>query len=110
MSNALAETRGLHVVVQMPFLDGGTLDLDSIDTLSALYYRYGAQGLTVLGVSGEAMKLTVDETIAVAARYVGQAEHAGHGRKGRRDDLPALGGAHRRGSAALFRGGLCPDR
>ncbi|MCT4373448.1 dihydrodipicolinate synthase family protein [Yangia mangrovi] len=76
MSNALARTKGLHVVAQTPFLDDGAVDYASIDTLSAFYYRHGAQGLTVLGVSGEAQKLTVDETIAVAARYVAAA--AGH--------------------------------
>ncbi|WP_174804471.1 dihydrodipicolinate synthase family protein [Martelella limonii] len=74
MSKTLADTCGLHVVAQTPFLDDGTLDLESIDTLSAFYYRHGAEGLTVLGVSGEAQKLTVDETIAVAARYVSAAD------------------------------------
>ena len=74
MSKALSETTGLHVVAQTPFQDDGAVDYDSIDTLSAFYYRHGAQGLTVLGVSGEAQKLTVDETIAVAARYVAAAD------------------------------------
>lgn len=74
MSRKLADTCGLHVVAQTPFLDDGTLDLGSIDTLSAFYYHHGAEGLTVLGVSGEAQKLTVDETIAVAARYVAAAD------------------------------------
>ncbi|MGV0908781.1 dihydrodipicolinate synthase family protein [Martelella sp. FOR1707] len=74
MSRKLADTCGLHVVAQTPFLNDGTLDLGSIDTLSAFYYRHGAEGLTVLGVSGEAQKLTVDETIAVAARYVAAAD------------------------------------
>lgn len=74
MSNALSETRGLHVVAQTPFLDDGSVDYASIDTLSAFYYGHGARGLTVLGVSGEAQKLTVDETVAVAARYVRAAQ------------------------------------
>ena len=66
----LSQTRGLHVVAQTPFLPDGAVDFDSIDTLSAFYYRHGAQGLTVLGFSGEAQKLTPDEAVAVAARYV----------------------------------------
>ncbi|WP_417695301.1 dihydrodipicolinate synthase family protein [Roseibium sp.] len=69
----LEQTQGLHVVAQTPFLEDGAVDFGSIDTLSAFYYGHGAQGLTVLGVSGEAQKLTVDETIAVAARYVAAA-------------------------------------
>ena len=70
----LDDCRGLHVVAQTPFRQDGALDLDSIDTLSAFYYRHGAQGLTILGVSGEAAKLTPDETVAVAARYIKAAD------------------------------------
>lgn len=61
---------GLYVVAQTPFTADGAVDLDSIDTLSEFYYRHGAQGLTVLGVSGEAAKLTPTEAIAVAKRFV----------------------------------------
>ncbi|SES15724.1 4-hydroxy-tetrahydrodipicolinate synthase [Tranquillimonas rosea] len=61
---------GLHVVAQTPFRADGAVDFDSIDTLSAFYYRHGAQGLLVLGVSGEAQMLTPDEAVAVAARFV----------------------------------------
>ena len=71
---ALLECRGLHVVAQTPFQADGALDLDSIDTLSAFYYKHGAKGLTVLGVSGEQAKLTPDESIAVAARFIAAAQ------------------------------------
>lgn len=76
MMSSLKDCTGLHVVAQTPFRADGALDLDSIDTLSAFYYRHGAQGLTVLGVSGEQGKLTPDESIAAAARFVRAA--AGH--------------------------------
>jgi 4-hydroxy-tetrahydrodipicolinate synthase len=69
----LADLKGLHVVAQTPFSPSGDVDFSSIDTLSAFYYRHGARGLTVLGVSGEAEKLTPDEAIAVAARFVAAA-------------------------------------
>ena len=62
--------RGLHVVAQTPFREDGALDLDSIGTLSAFYYKHGAQGLTVLGVSGEQGKLTPDECVVVASGFV----------------------------------------
>ena len=42
---AMRGCRGLHVVAQTPFREDGALDLDSIDTLSAFYYKHGAQGL-----------------------------------------------------------------
>lgn len=67
---SLRDCRGLHVVAQTPFREDGELDMDSIDTLSAFYYKHGAQGLTVLGVSGEQGKLTPDECIVAAARFV----------------------------------------
>ncbi|MGR3393517.1 dihydrodipicolinate synthase family protein [Pseudooceanicola nanhaiensis] len=66
----LRDITGLHVVAQTPFHPDGAIDFDSIDSLSAFYYRHGARGLTVLGFSGEAQKLTPDEAVAVAARYV----------------------------------------
>ena len=70
----LSETKGLHVVAQTPFHPDGAVDHDSLRTLSQFYYRHGAQGLTVLGVSGEAQKLTMDESVAVAAGFVAAAE------------------------------------
>ncbi|MCF3936169.1 dihydrodipicolinate synthase family protein [Acuticoccus sp. M5D2P5] len=70
----LDEATGLHVVAQTPFQPDGAIDHDSIDSLSAFYYSHGARGLTVLGVSGEAGKLTQDETVAVAARFVRAAD------------------------------------
>lgn len=70
----LDKISGLFVVAQTPFADDGAVDLNSIDSLSAFYYRHGAQGLTVLGVSGEAAKLTPTEAIAVATRFVEASE------------------------------------
>lgn len=61
---------GLHVVAQTPFHPGGAVDHDSIATLSEFYYRHGARGLTVLGVSGEAQTLTPAEAVEVAASFV----------------------------------------
>ncbi len=66
----LRDCVGLHVVAQTPFRADGAVDFESIDSLSTFYYRHGARGLTVLGVSGEAGKLTPDEAVAVASRYV----------------------------------------
>lgn len=66
----LSDTQGLHVVAQTPFQPDGAIDYDSIGTLSDFYDRHGARGLTVLGVSGEAQSLTIDEAVSVAAAYV----------------------------------------
>ncbi|CAM3221112.1 dihydrodipicolinate synthase family protein [Paracoccus nototheniae] len=68
--SSLKDCTGLHVVAQTPFHADGALDLDSIDTLSAFYYGHGARGLTILGVSGEQAKLTADEAVQVASRFI----------------------------------------
>jgi 4-hydroxy-tetrahydrodipicolinate synthase len=62
--------RGVCIVAQTPFGAQGEVDLGSIDSLADFYFRHGASGLTVLGVAGEAPKLTPQESEAVAERYI----------------------------------------
>lgn len=69
----LANARGVYIVTQTPFSDDGAVDLDSIDTLVDFYCRHGADGLTVLGVAGEAPKLSPAESLAVARRFIERA-------------------------------------
>ena len=66
----LSETKGFFVVAQTAFDDRGALDLDSLDSLIDFYLRHGVDGFTVLGVAGEAAKLTPDEALVVATRYI----------------------------------------
>lgn len=70
----LDKTNGFFVVAQTPFDEAGEVDLGSIDTLADFYIKHGADGFTVLGVSGEAGKLTQDEGMRVAARYINRAQ------------------------------------
>lgn len=72
--SALDALRGLCVVAQTPFDADGGIDLSSVDTLSDFYFKHGATALTVLGVAGEAPKLTPSESLAVAERYVRAAQ------------------------------------
>ncbi|OZI52922.1 dihydrodipicolinate synthase family protein [Bordetella genomosp. 4] len=65
---------GLFVVAQTPFTDDGALDLESVDTLCDFYIKHGAAGLTVLGVAGEAAKLSMEESLATVRRYVARAQ------------------------------------
>ncbi len=53
--------RGVYVIVATPFADNGALDLDSTDRLIDFTIEEGVQGLTLLGVMGEAPKLTAEE-------------------------------------------------
>ncbi|MGE0799459.1 MAG: dihydrodipicolinate synthase family protein [Lautropia sp.] len=69
----LSSIRGVYIVAQTPFAADGALDLDSIDTLAEFYLRHGADGFTVLGVAGEAAKLTPEEALAGAGRFIARA-------------------------------------
>jgi 4-hydroxy-tetrahydrodipicolinate synthase len=56
-------TRGVFVISATPFTDDGDLDLASADSLVEFYLEQGVHGITVLGMMGEAPKLTFAETI-----------------------------------------------
>ncbi len=53
-----------------PFTDEGELDEGSIESLSEFYVDSGVHGITILGIMGEAHKLSDAERRAVAKRYV----------------------------------------
>lgn len=62
MSQVLNEdAKGVYVIVATPFDDDGAIDFDSADRLVEFYIEEGVHGLTVLGVMGEAPKLTDSE-------------------------------------------------
>lgn len=69
----LEQSQGVYIVAQTPFRDTGEIDLDSVDTLCDFYLKHGADGMTVLGVAGESAKLTEEEAVAVAARFINRA-------------------------------------
>src|SRR5262245_24942104 len=53
---------GVFVIAATPFDDDGALDLDSLARLIDFYVGAGVHGLTVLGMMGEAQKLTYEES------------------------------------------------
>ena len=66
--------RGVCTIALTPFTDDGDLDLGSIDSLTEHYLGAGVAGLTVLGIMGEAHKLSDVERYDVTARYVAAAD------------------------------------
>lgn len=54
--------RGVYVIALTPFTDTGELDLVSTDRMVDFYLEKGATGLTILGMMGEAQKLTAEES------------------------------------------------
>ena len=66
--------KGVYIIAATPFTDEGALDLQSVDTLTDFYLRCGVHGFTLLGIMGEAHKLTADESISVVNRVIGRAQ------------------------------------
>lgn len=64
------ETKGVFVIAVTPFTETGVLDTASIDRMVDFYYAKGADGLTILGMMGEAPKLTQAESVEVARRTI----------------------------------------
>ncbi len=62
------ETKGVFVIAVTPFREDGALDHESIDRMVDFYYERGADGLTILGMMGEAPKLTQAESIEITRR------------------------------------------
>ncbi|MGI9436033.1 MAG: dihydrodipicolinate synthase family protein [Geminicoccaceae bacterium] len=52
---------GIYVIAATPFDTDGRLDLPSLDRLIGFYIEAGVHGITILGMMGEAHKLTFDE-------------------------------------------------
>jgi 4-hydroxy-tetrahydrodipicolinate synthase len=61
---------GVFTIAVTPFLPDGALDLESIDRMVDFYLEKGANGLTILGMMGEAGKLSADEAVTVVRRVV----------------------------------------
>lgn len=60
--------KGVFTIAVTPFLPDGALDWDSVDRMVDFYIENGATGLTILGMMGEAGKLTAEESVAVVKR------------------------------------------
>ncbi|ODN72493.1 dihydrodipicolinate synthase family protein [Methylobrevis pamukkalensis] len=63
-------TSGVYIIAATPFTDDGALDLASLDRLIDFYAEKGVTGLTILGIMGEADKLTAEERITVLERVL----------------------------------------
>lgn len=82
-------TSGVFTIAATPFLPDGALDLSSIDQMVDFYAERGATGLTILGMMGEAGKLSSTESEAVITRVIA------------RTDLPVIVGVSAPGLATI---------
>jgi 4-hydroxy-tetrahydrodipicolinate synthase len=62
--------KGVFIISATPFQTDGSLDLESTDRMVDYYLEAGVSGMTILGVMGEAPKLTPDESMAFCQRVL----------------------------------------
>lgn len=60
-------TTGVYVISATPFLENGAIDYASADSLVEFYLSKGVSGMTILGMMGEATKLSYEEASTFAA-------------------------------------------
>src|SRR5262249_35539008 len=74
MTKLTAQAKGTYAIAPTPFHDDGRIDERSIDRLTDFYAGVGCEGVTVLGILGEAPKLDAAEAEQVAIRFVKRAK------------------------------------
>jgi len=75
MTKLTHKAAGTFAIAPTPFHDDGRIDDKSIDRLTDFYAEIGCDGVTVLGIMGEAPKLDGSEAEEVAKRFVKRAKH-----------------------------------
>jgi 4-hydroxy-tetrahydrodipicolinate synthase len=86
----LTTASGVYVIAATPFHDDGRIDEKSTDSMVDFYRACGADGLTILGIMGEAPKLDMSESVAFVDRCIKRA-----------GKLPVLVGVSAPGFAAM---------
>jgi 4-hydroxy-tetrahydrodipicolinate synthase len=83
-------SKGVFVIGATPFRDDLSLDTDGLSRLTEYYIETGATGFTVLGMMGEAAKLSTAESRSVVDGYIKAA-----------GDLPVVVGVSAGGFSAM---------
>ncbi len=65
---------GVYIISATPFSADGRLDLDSADRLTDFYIERGVTGITILGMMGEAQKLTSAESLEFMRRVLARVD------------------------------------
>jgi 4-hydroxy-tetrahydrodipicolinate synthase len=69
-----ASATGVYLITVTPFTDSGALDLASTDRMVDFCLESGVTGLTVLGIMGEATKLTAEESRAFVKQVLARVD------------------------------------
>lgn len=86
------DTRGVYAIAPTPFLPDGRLDMASVSRMTNFYLERKVDGLTVLGIMGEAPKLEPEESLALVRAVIAAAP-----------GLPVVVGVSAPGFAAMRR-------
>lgn len=70
------QSNGVFVIAPTPFDTDGSLDLDSAKRMCDFFVQAGASGLTILGMMGEAGKLSAEESLQFAQTVLGHLDGA----------------------------------
>lgn len=65
-----ASAKGVYTISATPFTDAGDIDWPSVDSLVEFYLQCGVQGLTILGMMGEAQKLSDEESAEFTRHFL----------------------------------------
>ena len=68
------QATGVYVIAATPFTDTGAVDLGGVDRLVEFYIEEGVHGITILGVMGEAPKLTDSEQKAFLQAFLARVD------------------------------------
>ncbi|MCA0318683.1 MAG: dihydrodipicolinate synthase family protein [Proteobacteria bacterium] len=69
----LSIASGVYVIAATPFHEDGRIDEKSTDSMVDFYRACGCDGMTILGVMGEAPKLSGEESIAISKQIIKRA-------------------------------------
>jgi len=69
----LTTASGVYVIAATPFQDDGRIDEKSTDSMVDFYRACGCDGMTILGVMGEAPKLAAEESVAISKQIIKRA-------------------------------------
>nr|WP_319485071.1 dihydrodipicolinate synthase family protein [uncultured Cohaesibacter sp.] len=70
MALLASDTKGVFSISVTPFDEQGAIDFDSLDRVTDFYLEKGSTGITVLGMMGEAPKMTQAEAVDIAGRVI----------------------------------------
>ena len=66
--------KGVYIISATPFAENGAIDYASTDRLIEFYLETGVDGVTILGMMGEAPKLTQEESLEFLRHYLNRVE------------------------------------